>query len=328
MSKENGDLYFPHDFNSANDEKTVAFLSSSGAEGYGVFWLIVEQMHKNDGVYEKKDYNYRATAHRSLTTVERIKAILNDLINCELFYEDSDGYYSERVIKNLEHSKKISIQNAENARKRKVKTSDRSATASDRSATADIQDKIRQDKIKEEKKNNKKEIPPLPSENELREIFFSELKKKCEKLNLNYPEDIDKLKADEKCLVYIEYCKKYYGTKKQYKDYNGAARTFLNEVSKLRNYKKPESEQLSFANLDDVISKICQNTQNCKPGNIYNYIKHKDQVGMFENWTFEQIYRHGCKVALFSENQWQKEKKPVKVNIEGKKEIDKFLEGV
>ena len=98
-------------------------------------------------------------------------------------------------------------------------------------------------------------------------------------------------------------------------------------MSKLRNYKKPEAEVMSFSNIDDVISKICQSVDNCKPGNIHNYIKHKDQVGMFENWTLEQIYRHGCKVALFSENQWQKEKKPVKVNIEGKKEIDKFLEG-
>lgn len=157
MSKENGDLYFPHDFNAANDEKTVAFLSSCGAEGYGVFWLIVEQMHKNEGVYEKKEYNYRATAHRSLTTAERIKTILSDLVYCELFYEDDEGYYSERVIKNLEKSKKISTQNAENARKRKPKNSDRSATA-------DIQDKTRQDKIKEEKKKDKKEKSPVPVE--------------------------------------------------------------------------------------------------------------------------------------------------------------------
>ena len=175
-------------------------------------------------------------------------------------------------------------------------------------------------------------IPPvpdeLPSEESLTEIFFEELKKKCEKLNLNYPDDIDKLKADEKCLVYIEYCHKYYGTKKQYKDYNGAARTFLNEVSKLRNYKKPEAEVMSFSNIDDVISKICQSVDNCKPGNIHNYIKHKDQVGMFENWTLEQIYRHGCKVATYPDNQWQKEKKAMKVNLEGKKEIDKLLEGV
>jgi uncharacterized protein YdaU (DUF1376 family) len=162
MSKENGDLYFPHDFNAANDDKTVAFLSKYGSEGYGVYWLIVEHMHKNEGKYEKKKHNYRATAHRSLTTAERIQAILCDLIECELFYENDDAYYSERVIKNLEKSKKISEQNAQNARKRNTKPSDRSPLANDRRTTAHIQDKTKEEEIKEKEKD-KKEIPAVPS---------------------------------------------------------------------------------------------------------------------------------------------------------------------
>lgn len=45
-------FYFQHDYNARNDEKILELRSRFGAEGYGVFWMIVETMaeDKNGGL--------------------------------------------------------------------------------------------------------------------------------------------------------------------------------------------------------------------------------------------------------------------------------------
>ena len=40
--------YFSHDYNARNDEKILELRSEFGAEGYGVFWMIVETMAENE----------------------------------------------------------------------------------------------------------------------------------------------------------------------------------------------------------------------------------------------------------------------------------------
>lgn len=311
MSKENGDLYFPHDFNSANDEKIVAFLSLQRGEGYGIYWLIVEQMHKSDGVYFKKEYNYIATAQRTQATVERIKAILSDLVLCELFYEDEEGYYSERVIKNLEKSKRISEQNAINARKRKPKKSDRSTTASDRSTTADIQDKIKEDKTKEDKEKYKKEIP---TSDEVRSLFIGYLAI----LNIT---DIDEEKLNAQIRMFIRY---YIGDGEEKGKWQKQRTKFnpkscvknwidknINAYKSFANSKKEEQEPKNFS---DIYTMIQEKYPNVLIGKIMNYYQWKDQLGMFDGWNIGKIYNHLLKQASYSENQKQPYKKPQKEN--------------
>jgi len=182
MSKKNGDLWFPHDYNAGGNPQLTSLMLREGVEGYGIYWCMIETMHKSEnGMFEKKQYNYdalamrigatacdrNATAMRPLTeserlkaTADRIKAVLQTCVDVELFEENEQFIVSLRVIENLENAKKISQQNSENARKLWLKKAkgmrkgcDRIATASDEDAK---NDKIRQDKIRQEEE---KDIP-------------------------------------------------------------------------------------------------------------------------------------------------------------------------
>ena len=186
---------------------------------------------------------------------------------------------------------------------------------------------------------NKKKFE-MPSDENLKIIFFEELKKKCELLQIHYPEDIDKLKSEEKCLVYIEYCHKYYGTKKQYKDYHTAARTFLAEVSRLRNYKKSdgnikdEKDEIICSKWDDLCDKLIDYEPKCRPGDIYNFLRWQSDLGKMDGWTFNQVWQWAKKLARSSEYQWsqsqidKRESKKENINKEGIQQINQLLGGV
>jgi len=90
-------------------------------------------------------------------------------------------------------------------------------------------------KVKEDKKKDKKKIT-FPTENELHTIFFNELSKRLEKLKLN-PASIDKTKAENIFLLFYDYALKYKSTKKAYKDYNSASRTWIgNSLTKMKDF--------------------------------------------------------------------------------------------
>jgi len=105
-----------------------------------------------------------------------------------------------------------------------------------RQVTAEVRlGKVRLGKVKEDKKKDKKKIA-FPTENELHTIFFDELSKRLEKLKLN-PASIDKTKAENIFLLFYDYALKYKSTKKAYKDYNSASRTWIgNSLTKMKDF--------------------------------------------------------------------------------------------
>ena len=88
--------YFNHDSNARNDEKIVALRIRYGAEGYGVYFMLIEMLQAAPGCTLEKDY--KALAFDLRVSARRIKSIVEDF---GLFTPTDGGkkFYSERLIK-------------------------------------------------------------------------------------------------------------------------------------------------------------------------------------------------------------------------------------
>ena len=88
--------YFNHDSNARNDEKIVALRIRYGAEGYGVYFMLIEMLQAAPGCTLEKDY--KALAFDLRESARRIKSIVEDF---GLFTPTDGGkkFYSERLIK-------------------------------------------------------------------------------------------------------------------------------------------------------------------------------------------------------------------------------------
>ena len=100
--------YFNHDSNARNDEKIVALRIRYGAEGYGVYFMLIEMLQAAPGCVLEKDY--KALAFDLRVSARRIKAIVEDF---GLFTPTDGGkkFYSERLIRHVNEAE-------ENERKR------------------------------------------------------------------------------------------------------------------------------------------------------------------------------------------------------------------
>jgi len=100
--------YFNHDSNARNDEKIVALRIRYGAEGYGVYFMLIEMLQAAPGCVLEKDY--KALAFDLRVSARRIKSIVEDF---GLFTPTDGGkkFYSERLIRHVNEAE-------ENERKR------------------------------------------------------------------------------------------------------------------------------------------------------------------------------------------------------------------
>ena len=88
--------YFNHDCDARNDEKLIALRIRYGAEGYGVYFMLIEMLQAAPGCVLEKDY--KALAFDLRVSARRIKSIVEDF---GLFTPTDGGkkFYSERLIK-------------------------------------------------------------------------------------------------------------------------------------------------------------------------------------------------------------------------------------
>ena len=49
--------YFSHDSNARNDEKILAVRMRLGAEGYGIYFMLIERLRDESDYTSVKDYN-------------------------------------------------------------------------------------------------------------------------------------------------------------------------------------------------------------------------------------------------------------------------------
>ncbi len=109
--------YFSHDYNARNDEKILELRSNFGAEGYGVFWMVVETMAENDNGGAKVSLIGGLSLGYGVPK-EKLLAIINYCIEIELFFED-DGYiFSRRMRKHKDFRTELSKKGKEGAEKR------------------------------------------------------------------------------------------------------------------------------------------------------------------------------------------------------------------
>lgn len=115
MAKEA--FYFNHDYTARNDDKILELRANFGAEGYGVFWMIVETMAEN----EHGGLNASLLGGLSLgygVAKERLVSIINFCLQIGLFFEKEGFFYSKRLLGHKEFREFFAEKGREGAKKR------------------------------------------------------------------------------------------------------------------------------------------------------------------------------------------------------------------
>ena len=108
------ETFLYHDLSARQSKELMLLIEDMGFEGYGLFWAIVEFMHKN---------NLKVGEERFVAGKEYVEKIKEILTNYGLFHTENDFYVSERIKRNLEKQKSKSEQ-ASDAAKIKWLTAD------------------------------------------------------------------------------------------------------------------------------------------------------------------------------------------------------------
>lgn len=106
--------YFTHDSNARNDERIVRLRMKHGAEGYGVFFMLLERMREETDYMSVKDYNMIAFDLRVDAAI--VKSVVEDF-GLFVFTEDGKYFYSESFTKRMELKDSIRKQRSEIGKK-------------------------------------------------------------------------------------------------------------------------------------------------------------------------------------------------------------------
>ena len=96
--------YFTHDSNASEDPKILQMCSVYKAEGYGWYWMIIEQMRQQADykLHIGGKYALNAFALRFYADAKRFSEFIEDCINeFNLFKRDGDLLYSESLIRRM-----------------------------------------------------------------------------------------------------------------------------------------------------------------------------------------------------------------------------------
>ena len=80
--------YFSHDSNARNSDKLIKVRMGLGAEGYGIFFMLIERLREEEGYKSTIDYNILAFDLK--VDPEKIKQVVE---NYDLFKFTEDGKY-------------------------------------------------------------------------------------------------------------------------------------------------------------------------------------------------------------------------------------------
>jgi len=95
--------YFTHDYNARHDPKCKALINKYGIEGYGRFWIIIENLRESRGYkLEEKKYVWESLAEQLKCPVEETKTFIKDCINeFELLIQADGFFYSESLLERM-----------------------------------------------------------------------------------------------------------------------------------------------------------------------------------------------------------------------------------
>lgn len=97
MSKET--FWFKHDYDAADDDKTMLLIEQLGLEGYGIYWVLIEKLRGREG-YKMPFSVIPSLARRYMTTPEKMKTVITQY---GLFQYDEEGFfYSVSLIERMQ----------------------------------------------------------------------------------------------------------------------------------------------------------------------------------------------------------------------------------
>ena len=114
MARKQQTGYFPHDTNARNSSKLIRLRMKHGAEGYGVYFMILERLRDEDGYSSPTDYDM--IAFDLHVDTELVRAVVEDF---GLFRKSEDGtrFYSSGFLHRMEVKDAERGQRSEAARK-------------------------------------------------------------------------------------------------------------------------------------------------------------------------------------------------------------------
>lgn len=115
MAKET--FYFQHDYNARNDDKILELRSKFGAEGYGIFWMIIETMAENENGGAKAGLIGGLSLGYGVAK-DLLVEIFEYCVEIGLFHLESGFYYSKRLTTHKEFRRILSENGAAGAEKR------------------------------------------------------------------------------------------------------------------------------------------------------------------------------------------------------------------
>lgn len=92
--------YFSHDSNARNSDKLIPLRSEMGAEGYGIYFMLLERLREEPDYTSVKDYNMLAFDLR--VDAAKIKRVIEGF-RLFVFTEDGKYFYSEGFCKRMNH---------------------------------------------------------------------------------------------------------------------------------------------------------------------------------------------------------------------------------
>lgn len=104
--------YFPHEFATRMDQQIKKMIRKHGALGYGVYWMILEDLYSNDNKLEK---NYEDLGKDYGVNPEKVQSIVE---NFGLFEFSESEISSNGVQERIEKRNSISASASERANKR------------------------------------------------------------------------------------------------------------------------------------------------------------------------------------------------------------------
>jgi len=109
--------YFSHDYNARNDEKILELRVKYGAEGYGLFWMLVETMAENENGGAKASLIGGLSLGYGVAK-EKLVEFIDYCVSIELFFEEDGFIFSRRMKKHKDFRLTLSEKGKEGAKKR------------------------------------------------------------------------------------------------------------------------------------------------------------------------------------------------------------------
>ncbi|GCF92476.1 hypothetical protein NRIC_03670 [Enterococcus florum] len=145
--------YFPHDSNSRNSDKLLPVRMKYGAEGYGIYFMILERLRDEKNYMSVKDYNMLAFDLR--VDAGKVKSIVEDF-GLFAFTEDGECFYSEGFNKRMAFKDEKSKKKSEAGKKGAAKRWQNHGTANSKPMAVPSVSDSKESKVKETKVNQSK----------------------------------------------------------------------------------------------------------------------------------------------------------------------------